>query len=203
LQRQLIEPATPVNRTFRGEQLDGPVQPGQIVSVASIDQAPETSLTLEPRTWVMYDIERWSFTPVEEQNRPYRSMRRFVAAVRGYGMVAVLAPGRAFRARGARQDVDVFLAQQAITAPAAVPRGRLSHRPQVRRTRVRRAHGERAARTHRSGDVSPVAGRPHLHAALRAMEPTSRDAREPRDGEQVPELGAVSGCCGTHRKHQN
>ena len=117
LQQQLVKPATPVNRTFR-DGIDGPVQPGQIVSVASLAGLHDVAPTLEPGTWVMYDVERWSFTPAEERAAPYRSMRRFVTAARGYGMVAVLAPGHAFRERAARRDADMFVAQvQAITDP--------------------------------------------------------------------------------------
>ena len=119
LQQQLLEPVTPINRVFREEQMDGPVEPGHIVSVPSLAKFEEVAPTLAPGTWVIYDIERWAYTPPEEQAQPYLSMRRFVTAARGYGFVAVLAPSRAFQLRGARRDADVFLAQvQAIEDPA-------------------------------------------------------------------------------------
>jgi hypothetical protein len=115
---------TSVNRTFRtngsGAPIDGPVRRGQIVSVASLDGLHTVAPTLEPGTWVMYDIERWKHTPKAEQAEPFRSMGRFVSAARSYGFVAVLAPaGRDWRERGARREADVFLAQvQKITDPA-------------------------------------------------------------------------------------
>jgi hypothetical protein len=68
----------------------------------------------------MYDIEAWQYTPPAEQAAPFRSMRWFVAAARGYGFVAVLAPaGALWRDRGAYRDADVYLAQvQNILDPA-------------------------------------------------------------------------------------
>jgi hypothetical protein len=114
-----------INRTFRvndaGEPLDGPVVPRQIVSVASLAGLHAVAPSLEPGTWVMYDIElgpSWTHTPPEEKARPYRSMRWFVNAARGYGFVAVLAPGRAYMERGAKRDADAFVAQvQGIRDP--------------------------------------------------------------------------------------
>jgi hypothetical protein len=67
----------------------------------------------------MYDLERWGFSPPSEQAAPFRSMRRFVTAARGYGLVAILAPGGIYRDRAANLDADAFLAQvQNITDPA-------------------------------------------------------------------------------------
>lgn len=104
-----------VNRTFRrdgtGGTLDGPIEPGQIVAFASLDALRTVAPTLAPGTWVMYDLERWGFSPEIEQAAPFRSMRRFVTAARGYGLVAVLAPSGLYRDRAANLDADVFLAQ--------------------------------------------------------------------------------------------
>jgi hypothetical protein len=119
---------TSVNRTFRtdgsGAPLDGRIRRGQIVSVASLDGLHTVAPTLEPGTWVMYDIERWAHTPKSEQATPFRSMGRFVTAARSYGFVAVLAPaGKEWMDRGANRDADVYVAQvQKITDPATYRR---------------------------------------------------------------------------------
>jgi hypothetical protein len=112
-----------VNRTFRrngtGGPIDGPIEPGQIVGFASLEALRETAPTLAPGTRVMYDLERWGFSPLSEQAAPFRSMRHFVAAARGYGLVPILAPGGFYRDRAANLDADVFLAQvQNIMDPA-------------------------------------------------------------------------------------
>lgn len=112
-----------VNRTYRtdgsGAPLDGPIERGQIVSFVSLDGLHSIAPSLIRGTWVMYDIERWSHTPKSEQAKPFRSMQRFVDAARSYGFVAVLAPGREWRDRGANQEADVFLAQvQKLLDPA-------------------------------------------------------------------------------------
>jgi hypothetical protein len=119
---------TSINRTFRtdgsGAPLDGRVRRGQIVSVASLNGLHTVAPSLEPGTWVMYDIERWKHTPKAEQAEPFKSMGLFVSAARSYGLVAVLAPaGKDWRERGARRNADVFLAQvQKITDPATYRR---------------------------------------------------------------------------------
>lgn len=107
-----------VNRTFR-LTWDGDIQPGQVVSVASIAGLDEVAPNLTPGAWVMYDIERWEFTPLAEQAQPYRAMRSFVRRARAYGFRAILAPGWEFRKRGARRDADAFVAQvQRVEDPA-------------------------------------------------------------------------------------
>jgi hypothetical protein len=104
-----------VNRTFRrngvGEQLDGPLVPRQIVGFASLDALRTAAPTLAPGTRVMYDLERWGFSPEIEQEAPFRSMRQFVTIARRYGLIAILAPGGFYRDRAANLDADVFLAQ--------------------------------------------------------------------------------------------
>ena len=112
-----------VNRTFRrnvvGGPLDGPIEPGQIVGFASLDGLIAAAPTLAPGTRVMYDLERWGFSPESEQAEPFRSMRRFVTTARGYGFIAILAPGGFYRDRAANLDADAFLAQvQNIMDPA-------------------------------------------------------------------------------------
>jgi hypothetical protein len=112
-----------VNRTFRrngtGGPIDGPIQPGQIVGFASLETLRATGPTLAPGTRVMYDLERWGFSPLREQAAPFRSMRQFVSAARSFGLVPVLAPGGFYRDRAANLDADAFLAQvQNIMDPA-------------------------------------------------------------------------------------
>ena len=112
-----------VNRTFRrngaGEPLDGPLESGQIVGFASLDGLTTAAPTLAPGTRVMYDLERWGFSPESEQAAPFRSMRHFVTTARGYGFIAILAPGGFYRDRAANLDADAFLAQvQNIIDPA-------------------------------------------------------------------------------------
>ena len=104
-----------VNRSFRrnaaGGPIDGPIQPGQIVGFASLGALGDIGPSLAPGTRVMYDLERWGFSPLNEQAAPFRSMRQFVAAARGYGLVPILAPGGFYRDRAANLDADAFLAQ--------------------------------------------------------------------------------------------
>jgi len=112
-----------VNRTFRfdeetGASLDGPIVAGQIVAFGSIEGLREIGPTLEPGTWVMYDLEHWRYSTEAEIAEPYLAMRRFVDEARALGLFAILAPGRSFRDRAANRDADAFHAQvQAIMDP--------------------------------------------------------------------------------------
>jgi hypothetical protein len=112
---RLKHPLREVNRTFRFNEdcmpTDGPIQPGQIVSVASLQGLQDVAPSLEAGTWVMYDIEGWAFTPTEEKDAPQASMRRFVTLAREMGFRAMLAPAAKWRDRAARLPADAFLAQ--------------------------------------------------------------------------------------------
>jgi hypothetical protein len=62
-----------------------------VVQVASLT---ELDNLLHPADIVMYDLERWQKTPLEEQRDPLSAMRRFADEVRERGMQSILAPSR-------------------------------------------------------------------------------------------------------------
>lgn len=43
---------------------------------------------------VLYDIEKWPATPLDEQQHPQAAMRRFSALARAHGLLPILAPAR-------------------------------------------------------------------------------------------------------------
>jgi hypothetical protein len=44
-------------------------------------------------SWVLYDIEKWPWTPLIEQQHPLRYMKRFTDLAHSYGLKVILAPG--------------------------------------------------------------------------------------------------------------
>jgi len=44
-------------------------------------------------SWVLYDIERWPWTPLIEQQHPLGYMKRFTDLAHRYGLKVILAPG--------------------------------------------------------------------------------------------------------------
>ena len=44
-------------------------------------------------SWVLYDIERWPWTPLIEQQHPLRYMKRFAYLAHAHGLKVILAPG--------------------------------------------------------------------------------------------------------------
>jgi hypothetical protein len=76
-----------------------PVQPGQkatpvlgYTSYARFASDIANSRIAFPYKWVMYDPEKWSKTPVSEQQNPYRYMALFGQLAHAHGLKVIMAP---------------------------------------------------------------------------------------------------------------
>jgi hypothetical protein len=73
-----------VQQAFRGQ-----TTPREVVQIGDYTQMPSG---LAPGTVVMYDLEKWNPTPIEQYTDPRRSERAFVALAHSMGYRAMLAP---------------------------------------------------------------------------------------------------------------
>lgn len=110
---------SPIYNTFRGRDRGTVSSPG-ILSYADLDMFQVDAPNIAPGTRVLYDMESWVFTPIDQQNHPYRSERSFVAIAHQAGLVAGLCPSRKFLPlgkfpKGATISADFFIIQGLVT----------------------------------------------------------------------------------------